>query len=1265
MEIEGNINLKILASIKLKKQKLKYDNILKEKWKIWIDTGGTFTDCISQSTTGEIKRLKVLSSSCLRGKLISINSPTEIEVELLQKIPPHFSLGQSIRVLGENTELFKITKQETQNKFSISKPLNKKIISGQSIEISFDLEAPILAAYLATGTLPNEQLPPLNMHLATTRGTNALLEKKGADVKLFITKGFEDLLLIGDQKRTNLFDINPHKSPPLTLNVFGVNERTDATGKQIRKINLPHITPPSHKNQAAAIVFLNSHLNPKHEKEFRDHLFKSGWRHISTSSDLAPVIKLLPRAETTVIDAYLTPLMQEYLDGVIQHIKNGKLHVMTSAGGLISSNAYKAKDSLLSGPAGGVIGAAFCGQQAGYNKIIGFDMGGTSTDVCRYENKYSYKFEHQIGNARVVTPVLDIETVAAGGGSICDYNGEELLVGPKSAGASPGPSCYGAGGPLTITDINLLLGRLNPNKLGIPINIKAAQDALDKIKKKIPKKISDEELLLGFLDIANERMADAVRKISIKEGYDPQYYTLVAFGGAGGQHACSIADKLGITSILCPNDAGLLSARGLREAVVERFAEQQILKPLESIENQLSGIIKNLKNKALVQLHSEGFKSKETFVRRQLISVRHQGQESTEEIEYEPKINIANSFKDRHEKLFGYWPNNKIIEVVSIRIIASTYPPKTRQEIFSNPKKLTFQEGVISRKELRTGVEIKGPSLVQDFFCTVNIDQDWSGTVGSNGTIKLKKTPSKSTSKNFQQNQLIEQELFISRFNSIVEDMGQLLKRTAISTNIKERFDFSCALLDLDGQLVVNAPHIPVHLGALGLCVRSVISIKKIRPGDMIITNHPGHGGSHLPDITLISPVFDNNDLLIGYIANRAHHAELGGISPGSMPTRAKSLSEEGIVIPPTFLYQANKPQFDEIKKILNSSFWPTRCLEDNIADIKAQVAANLLGIRTLQKMASLYGTPKIINQIKKLRFRASIAITKCIKSLNPGQFFTKEKLDDGSELIAKIVVEKDKIKFDFNGTSPPHIGNLNATPAIVQSAIIYVLRLLVNESIPLNEGLLDCTEIILPRCLLNPHFPKDPKKSPPVVGGNVETSQKLVNLLLKPFAVVAASQGTMNNLIFGNDKCSYYETICGGTGAGPNFDGTDAVHSHMTNTAITDPEILEWRFPVRLEKFSIRKRSGGEGIFNGGNGVIRELLFTEAVSLSLLTQNRNQGPYGLDGGSQGTPGEQYLIKKGGNKIKLESFTQKSLETGDRLVIKTPGGGGFGDTKNV
>ena len=1244
---------------------MEYDNNLKKEWKIWIDTGGTFTDCISQSSTGQTTRHKVLSSSCLRGTLTAINSPTEIEFRLHQPIPPQFTLGQSIKVLGEEAGPFKIIDQATQNILCISKPLNKKTTIGQSIEISFNLEAPILAACLATGTLPNKPLPPLKMHLATTRGTNALLEENGAYVTLFITKGFEDLLIIRDQKRTNLFDVNVQKPAPLTSKVYSVTERMDATGATIQKIDLPHVNPPNHKNQAAAIVFLNSYRNSEHEQELRTHLIKSGWRHVSVSSDLAPVIKILPRAETAVVDAYLTPLMSDYLSGVSRHIKKGKLYVMTSAGGLVSCNDYRAKDSLLSGPAGGVVGAVFCGQQAGFNKIIGFDMGGTSTDVCRFDNEYNYRFEHQIGNARVVTPVLDIETVAAGGGSICDFNGEELLVGPASAGAAPGPACYGAGGPLTVTDINLLLGRLDPNELGIPIDIKAAQDALDIIKNNIPEQLSDKELLLGFLDIANERMANAVRKISIQEGYDPFDYTLVAFGGAGGQHACEIADKLGMTTILCPSDAGLLSARGLREAVIERFAEQQILKPLNNIENQLSEIIKNLEDKALSQLHAEGFKDHEIFVRRKLISLRHQGQESTEEIEYEPKTDIANSFKDRHENLFGYWPDNKIIEVVSIRIIASTYPHKTQPEKFPNQNELTPQEGMILRRKLKSGSKIKYPSIVQDLFCTVNIDQNWSGTVGSKGTIKLTKLSRSQSAKNFKLSPLVEQELFTSRFNSIVEDMGQLLKRTAVSTNIKERLDFSCALLDMNGQLVANAPHIPVHLGALGLCVRSVTSNKKIGPGDMIITNHPGHGGSHLPDITVISPVFDHNGILLGYIANRAHHAELGGISPGSMPPLAKSLAEEGVVIPPTLLYQDDRPQFDKIEKILNSAPWPTRCLEDNLADIKAQVAANFLGVKTLRKMAFDYGSKKVIDQIKKLRSRASSAIIRRIHALKPGKYITNERLDDGTKLMARIDVEKDKIKIDFNGTSPPHTGNLNATPAIVQSAIIYVLRLLVNESIPLNEGLLDCTEIVLPHCLLNPHFPTDPNKAPPVVGGNVETSQKLVNLLLKPFTIVAASQGTMNNLIFGNERCSYYETICGGTGAGPNFDGIDAVHSHMTNTAITDPEILEWRFPIRLEQFSIRKNSGGRGQFRGGNGVIRELFFTEAVSLSLLTQNRNQGTYGLDGGEEGSPGEQYLIKSDGNKIKLESITQKSLKQGDRLIIKTPGGGGFGKATSL
>ena len=528
------------------------------------------------------------------------------------------------------------------------------------------------------------------------------------------------------------------------------------------------------------------------------------------------------------------------------------------------------------------------------------------------------------------------------------------------------------------------------------------------------------------------------------------------------------------------------------------------------------------------------------------------------------------------------------------------------------------------------------------------------------GTLKLTRSSGAPKASDAAHLPLVELELFTNRFGSIVEEMGQLLQRTAVSTNIKERLDYSCALLDRDGQLVVNAPHIPVHLGALGLCVRSIALGQALGAGDMIVTNHPGHGGSHLPDITVISPVFDNAGQLLGYVANRAHHAELGGISPGSMPPLAKSLAEEGVVIPPTFLYRGSEARFGEIEKLLTTKPYPSRSPEDNLADLKAQAAANLLGTQALQGLATTHGAGIVTDYMGQIRQRAADAIARRITTLKPGRHIATEQLDDGTQLKATIEVHDGKIRIDFTGTDALHSGNFNATPAIVQSAVIYVIRLLVNEPVPLNEGLMEHVEITLPRCLLNPEFAHDPTQAPPVVGGNVETSQRLVNLLLKPFGIAAASQGTMNNLIFGNERCSYYETICGGTGAGPGFDGADAVHSHMTNTAITDPEILEWRFPVRLERFAVRKNSGGQGEFTGGNSIIREMVFTEPVSLSLLTQNRTQGPYGLNGGQAGHPGEQYLVKRNGEEKELASVTQQELEASDRLIMKTPGGGGWG-----
>ena len=1232
----------------------------KSGWRVWVDTGGTFTDCLATDPNGVTHRFKVLSSSCLRGMLTAIDSPTEITIELPQPLIAGFALGQQFQLLGQPGHPVKITGHDSSGQFRLAKPLPKNTPLGQTIEIAFDVEAPILAARIATGTPADQSLPPMVMHLATTRGTNALLEEKGAEVTLFITRGFEDLLVIGDQKRPDLFALNVQKQGPLNTNVVGIDERIDALGQVLRPLNFPHTNPAKNENQSAAIVCLHSHRNPEHEQCLAKHIRDAGWKHVSVSSDLASVIKVLPRAETTVVDAYLSPIMTRYLESVERELPGGKLHVMTSAGGLVSRANYRAKDSLLSGPAGGVVGAAMAGRQAGYERIIGFDMGGTSTDVCRFDGDFDYKYEHRVGRARVIAPVLAIETVAAGGGSICGFNGDELFVGPESAGSNPGPACYGAGGPLTITDVNLLLGRLDPKQFGIPVNIEAAKVALKQVAQSISEPPPERDLLSGFLDIANERMADVVRKISIREGYDPRDYALVAFGGAGGQHACAIADELGVSTVLCPSDAGLLSARGLREAVIERFAERQILQPLGTHGLALGDICAELETFALGSLKAEGYADTQIIVRRRLVSLRHEGQESTEEIAFDTTTNLATAFRERYENLFGYCPGHKSIEVVSVRVIASTHPPSVEPESFTNSTGQPVKKLVLDRESLNIRQCIVGPAVVQDRFSTLAIDAGWIGTLGSGGTLKLTRSSGALQASDAAHSPLVELELFTNRFGSIVEEMGQLLQRTAVSTNIKERLDYSCALLDRDGQLVINAPHIPVHLGALGLCVRSIALGQALGPGDMIVTNHPGHGGSHLPDITVISPVFDNAGQLLGYVANRAHHAELGGISPGSMPPLAKSLAEEGVVIPPTFLYRGTEARFGEIEKLLTARPYPSRSPEDNLADLKAQAAANLLGTQALQGLTTTHGAGIVTDYMRQIRQRAADAIARRITTLNPGRHIATEQLDDGTQLKATIEVNDGKIRIDFTGTDALHSDNFNATPAIVQSAVIYVIRLLVNEPVPLNEGLMEHVEITLPRCLLNPEFPHDPTQAPPVVGGNVETSQRLVNLLLKPFGIAAASQGTMNNLIFGNERCSYYETICGGTGAGPGFDGADAVHSHMTNTAITDPEILEWRFPVRLERFAIRKNSGGQGEFTGGNSIIREMLFTEPVSLSLLTQNRTQGPYGLNGGQAGHPGEQYLVKRNGEKLELASVTQQELEASDRLIVKTPGGGGWG-----
>jgi 5-oxoprolinase (ATP-hydrolysing) len=1253
-------------------------------WRIWVDTGGTFTDCLATDPAGNQHRVKVLSDGTLRARVVEWISSREIRFETQWEAPDDFATGCGFCLLDRDEAPIEIADHEAERRIlRLKEPLPKPSPIGAMFEIRFLEEAPILAARLVTQTPRSRKLPPILMHLATTKGTNALLEQRGARTAFFVTQGFEDLLLIGTQQRPDLFAMKIVRPEPFYTVAIGVDERLDAEGHVVRPLDLTSLEQRVEQLvkegfRTAAIALMHSYLNPVHERKLRDLLLDRGFHFVSVSTELAPFIKILPRSETSVVNAYLSPLMNEYLDRVNASIPGGTLRVMTSAGGLISCHAFHPKDSLLSGPAGGVVGAVTSAGAAGIHKMITFDMGGTSTDVSRFDGRYDYRFEQTVGGAHLFAPSLKIETVAAGGGSICGYGGNGLFVGPQSAGASPGPACYGAGGPLTITDVNLLLGRMDPSRFGIPVNPEKSKQRLDELRDRISRKtgkeISSEDLLGGFLNIANERMGETVRKISVREGYDSREYALTAFGGAGGQHACQVAEKLGITQIVFPSDAGLLSARGLQFSVVERFAERQILEPLTAIESRLETLMDEAAREAGDALVREGVNGEAFRIERRIFQMRLAGQESTEAVDFTEGESLRKAFQNRYRSIFGYYPEDKEIEVVSLRVVARGKTPSQPTESFTNrstPKtgadtiRSWFDHHwhdapVFNRTDLKYGDGIAGPAIVQDAYSTMVIDPGWHARMGSHGTLLLEKDRQAAASA-AQHSEMVELELFTNRFRGIVEEMGSMLERTAVSTNVKERRDFSCALLDEKAELIVNAPHIPVHLGSLGMCVRTVLRHCKPAPGDMIVTNHPAFGGSHLPDVTVISPVYSRDgNRLLGYAANRAHHAEIGGIRPGSMSPEATCLAEEGVVIPPTWLFREGKSDFSTIERLLKNQPYPTRALEDNLADLKAQAASNLRGVALLQAMATRWGAQTVGHFCRLLKQRASDALTTKLSWIKSHILTAEQFLDDGTRLAVRIELKNQWLLFDFAGSEGVHPGNLNATPAIVTSVIIYFLRLLIQEPIPLNEGLLNNVNIKIPKGILNPPFPDDPREAPAVVGGNVETSQRLVDTLIRAFALSACSQGTMNNLIFGNDRVSYYETIGGGQGAGADFDGASAVHTHMTNTGITDPEILEQRYPVTLERFQIRHRSGGAGKYHGGDGVIREFTFHEPVSLSLLTQHRREDPFGLQGGADGTRGRQRLIRRSGRIETLDSIAQADLRPGDRFIIETPGGGGYG-----
>lgn len=1241
-------------------------------WSFWIDTGGTFTDCLARTPSGGLRRLKVLSTGSVRGRIASVEDRDALVVEGLPAVNPGFFSGYTLRD-SRGFGLRKIVRDRRANDL-VRLELDREsgCQTGDTVDLSAGEEAPLLAMRILTDTPLGKPLPAAELRLATTRGTNAILEGKGERVAFFVTRGFGDLLRIGDQRRPDLFALNVTKPAPLHGPVVEVDERLAADGSVVAPINLEGLREQVEALlkdgiRVAAIALLHGYRNPVHEKALAFFVKDAGFEVVSVSSELAPFIKLVPRAETTVVDAMLAPVMDSYLDGVGKAVDPKRFWVMTSAGGLVRRDAYRPKDSLLSGPAGGVAGAVAVSRRAGFSRILTFDMGGTSADVARFEGDFEYRAEHVVGHARVFAPALRLETVAAGGGSICRFDGTALVVGPESAGADPGPACFGGGGPLTLTDVNLLSGRLDPAKFGVPVFVQAAEakleEALSDIERATAQRPAAADVLRGFLEIANERMADVIRRISVREGYDPVDYTLVAFGGAGGLHACAIAELLKMKSVLFPADSGLLSAYGLREAVPERFAERQIMKPLAESGPFLDVLLEELAGEGRAGLIDDGLEASQCMVRRREIQLRFSGQESGFYVDAEPVAEIAGRFSSAYESRYGYSARDREIEVVSLRVVVSGKPREEAAENFPSGDDVPsiVAPSVIARADLVPGRRFEGPVLVQDGFGTLFVLEGWSAAVGSGGSIVLNDDRAPGSVSSTVSTDVVELELFTCRFLALVEEMGVLLQRCAISVNVKERLDFSCALLDADGELVANAPHIPVHLGALGICVRRIRETLELLPGDVVITNHPGFGGSHLPDITLVAPVHSRDGVLLGFVANRAHHAEVGGATPGSMPTTARCLAEEGVVIAPMFVARKGSVDWGPVRELLAGGEFPSRAVDENLADLHAQFASIRSGTVALQDLAANHGAEGVRRFMTLLKQRSADALANALSRLPAGVMKARDELDDGMPIEVTCERVGGKLIVDFQGSGDVHPGNLNATPGIVNSALIYVLRLLAGENLPLNEGLLRDVELRIPRGVLSPGFPDDPRRCPAVVGGNVETSQRIVDVLMTAFGMAACSQGTMNNLVIGNESFSYYETIAGGTGAGPGFAGCDAIHSHMTNTAITDPEVFEVRQPLRLEQFAVRTGTGGSGRFAGGAGVVRRVRVLAPVSVSILAQRRTKGPPGSTGGGDGVHGEQWIERPDGTRDKLGSSFSGILNPGDVIEISTPGGGGWGN----
>ncbi len=1376
-----------------------------DAWRFAIDVGGTFTDVVAVDPSGQSRTFKLLSSGVFKGVVESVEREGRAIVDSRRRgDPERFWTGYPIRFVSVDGS---VVDERTIASFDAARglmtldaPLSDATFgAGTAYEIVGPEEPPVLAIRYLMGLTLGHDVGPVDLRLGTTRATNALLERKGARTAFVTTAGFADVLRIGYQDRPALFDLHIRKRRELASCEVEIDARMAADGAELKSVDEAPVRRTLQQLaddgiEAVGICLLHAHVNDAHERVVADLARSVGFRQVSVSSRVGRMERIVPRGDTTVVDAYLSPVIREYVASIRRSMPQARFRLMTSAGGLMEADSAGGKDTILSGPAGGVVGCRAVASRAGFARAIGFDMGGTSTDVCRAAGAYEYRHETVQDGVRIATPMLAIETVAAGGGSICGFDGQRLTVGPESAGADPGPACYGRGGPATITDANLLLGRIPAARFPFRLDRAAAVCRFEALAGEVARGtggvggavgpgvggavgpgvggaagpggavMSVEELAAGFIRVANENMAAAIRRISIAKGIDVRDHALVLFGGAGGQHACAVAKLLGMTTIIAPPEAGVLSAYGIGRAPLKRVVERSVKLTLrnsiseprasaraESAGGDLAQILKQLTADAQRFLHDDGATDADIQVVRRSVEACYAAQSSTLTVDVGTPDEMCDRFEQAHRRQYGYTHKGRAIEVRVARVEAvagderggpanqqppgghkpaagsKSGDPRPAASTTPAPTRVAFdgafiETPVLFRESLSAGDVVAGPAIVAEDVGTLIIEPGWSGVVAESGDIVLTNEARAADARMGAtatagaepaaraEVDPIDLALFSNRFTAIAEQMGVTLQRTALSTNVKERLDFSCAVFDAAGNLVVNAPHIPVHLGGMSDCVKLLCEdVGAMRPGDVFITNDPYRGGSHLNDVTVVTPVFaeyeagsdqaasstsgggvnqggdfaraqardSRSDFARAqargsapdfFVASRAHHAEIGGTRPGSMPPDSTRLDQEGVLIRALRWMDGGQARPEALRQLLTAGPYPSRSPDQNIADIEAQVAANQMGVTRLIELMQSHGRQTVIDYMGHIQSAAERMAAAAITRLSDGVHRFEDSMDDGTTIRLAITIDGDRATFDFSGTDAVHPGNLNANASIVRSAVLYCLRCLIADDIPLNAGVLSKIEIALPECFLNPPRRDDPRDCAAVVGGNVETSQRIVDCIFGALGVAAGSQGTMNNLLMGNARFGYYETICGGAGAGPGYHGADAVHTHMTNTRLTDPEVLESRVPVRLRRFAIRRGSGGGGRWRGGDGVVREIEFLEDLDVSILSHRRVHGPYGMAGGGDGKPGRNVLIRAAdGPAVEGEAgadvlphIAYVSARRGDRLIVETPGGGGYG-----